>query len=249
MENYLQVLCQSPLFAGAAEADARAMLQCLGAVVRRYGRGEFVLRSGGPADQMGVVLSGGLQVCREDALGYRTILAALGPGELFGEAYACARTEALPVSVLASADSGAEQAFSEISQLQDSSNPYDPFALHKAALIACGIIPYREQISAEEVTKNLGSGLYLSTQVIHIPRGSGLGTSSILAGACVKAIYRMLGKELSQEELYNRVLCMEQSMSTSVCSYLLISDSIAAWEASSPPTPPAAWKVSSSCWV
>lgn len=105
MENYLQVLCQSPLFAGAAEADARAMLQCLGAVVRRYGRGEFVLRSGGPADQMGVVLSGGLQVCREDALGYRTILAALGPGELFGEAYACARTETLPVSVLASADS------------------------------------------------------------------------------------------------------------------------------------------------
>lgn len=116
--------------------------------------------------------------------------------------------------VLASADSGAEQAFSEISQLQDSSNPYDPFALHKAALIACGIIPYREQISVEEVTKTLGSGLYLSTQVIHIPRGSGLGTSSILAGACVKAIYRMLGKELSQEELYNRVLCMEQIMST-----------------------------------
>ena len=116
--------------------------------------------------------------------------------------------------VLASEDSGAEQAFSEISQLQDSSNPYDPFALHKAALIACGIIPYREQISVEEVTKNLGSGLYLSTQVIHIPRGSGLGTSSILAGACVKAIYRMLGKELSQEELYNRVLCMEQIMST-----------------------------------
>ena len=105
MKNYLQVLCQSPLFAGATEADARAMLQCLGAVVRRYGRGEFVLRSGGPADRMGVVLSGGLQVCREDALGYRTILAALGPGELFGEAYACARTEALPVSVLASADS------------------------------------------------------------------------------------------------------------------------------------------------
>lgn len=116
--------------------------------------------------------------------------------------------------VLASADSGAEQAFSEISQLQDSSNPYDPFALHKAALIACGIIPYREQISVEEVTKNLGSGLYLSTQVVHIPRGSGLGTSSILAGACVKAIYQMLGKKLSQEELYNRVLCMEQIMST-----------------------------------
>ena len=66
----------------------------------------------------------------------------------------------------------------------------------------------------QEITENLGSGLYLSTQVINIPRGSGLGTSSILAGACVKALYEMLGKEVTDEELYDRVLCMEQIMST-----------------------------------
>ena len=119
-----------------------------------------------------------------------------------------------PVIVLASADSGAEQTFTDISSLQDSSNPYDPFALHKAALIACGVIPYKEPVSVQEITKNLGSGLYLSTQVINIPRGSGLGTSSILAGACVKALYEMLGKEVTDEELYDRVLCMEQIMST-----------------------------------
>ena len=119
-----------------------------------------------------------------------------------------------PVIVLASADSGAEQTFTDISSLQDSSNPYDPFALHKAALIACGVIPYKDPISVQEITENLGSGLYLSTQVINIPRGSGLGTSSILAGACVKALYEMLGKEVTDEELYDRVLCMEQIMST-----------------------------------
>ena len=79
-----------------------------------------------------------------------------------------------PVIILASADSGAEQTFTDISSLQDSSNPYDPFALHKAALIACGVIPYKEPVSVQEITKNLGSGLYLSTQVINIPRGSGL---------------------------------------------------------------------------
>ena len=107
-----------------------------------------------------------------------------------------------------------EQTFTDISSLQDSSNPYDPFALHKAALIACGVIPYKEPVSVQEITKNLGSGLYLSTQVINIPRGSGLGTSSILAGACVKALYEMLGKEVTDEELYDRVLCMEQIMST-----------------------------------
>ena len=116
--------------------------------------------------------------------------------------------------VLASADSGAEQEFTDIKQLQDSSNPYDPFALHKAALIACGLIPYRENRSIEEITKQLGSGLYLSTRVINIPRGSGLGTSSILAGACVKALYEITGRKLEEDELYNRVLCMEQIMST-----------------------------------
>ena len=116
--------------------------------------------------------------------------------------------------VLASADSGAEQEFTDIKQLQDSSNPYDPFALHKAALIACGLIPYSENRSIEEITNQLGSGLYLSTRVINIPRGSGLGTSSILAGACVKALYEITGRKLEEDELYNRVLCMEQIMST-----------------------------------
>lgn len=116
--------------------------------------------------------------------------------------------------VLASADSGAQQEFTDIKQLQDSSNPYDPFALHKAALIACGLIPYSENRSIEEITNQLGSGLYLSTRVINIPRGSGLGTSSILAGACVKALYEITGRKLEDDELYNRVLCMEQIMST-----------------------------------
>ena len=116
--------------------------------------------------------------------------------------------------ILASADSGAEQEFTDIKQLQDSSNPYDPFALHKAALIACGLIPYSENRSIEEITNQLGSGLYLSTRVINIPRGSGLGTSSILAGACVKALYEITGRKLEEDELYNRVLCMEQIMST-----------------------------------
>jgi fucokinase len=60
----------------------------------------------------------------------------------------------------------------------------------------------------------LGGGLHLSTQVVNIPKGSRLGTSSILAGACVKALTEFLDQKLSDNELYNRVLCMEQIMST-----------------------------------
>ena len=40
------------------------------------------------------------------------------------------------------------------------------------------------------------------------------GTSSILSGACVKAIFEFFGQEVSDDDLYDIVLCMEQIMST-----------------------------------
>ena len=119
-----------------------------------------------------------------------------------------------PKVILASADNGSYQEFTRTEDLQDGSNPYDPFALHKAALIACGIVPHGERVPLEAIIDLLGGGIYLSTQVEGVPRGSGLGTSSILAGACVKGIFEFTGTPISDEELYNRVLCMEQLMST-----------------------------------
>ncbi len=56
--------------------------------------------------------------------------------------------------------------------------------------------------------------MYMNTRVIDIPKGSGLGTSSILAGACVKALLQAMGQEPTDEEVFERVLCMEQLMST-----------------------------------
>lgn len=102
-----------------------------------------------------------------------------------------------------------------LKEIQDCHNPYDSFALHKAALIACGIIPLEGGTETlEEILKRIGGGIYLSTQVVGIPKGSGLGTSSILAGACVKGIFRFLGQEKSDEEICDIVLCLEQIMST-----------------------------------
>ena len=116
--------------------------------------------------------------------------------------------------VLASEDNGSYGEFTQLDPLQDSSNPFDPFALHKAALIACGIIPYEQKMELSSILKQLGGGVYLSTQVVDIPRGSGLGTSSILAGACVKGLFEFIGRQIGEDELYSRVLCMEQIMST-----------------------------------
>ena len=116
--------------------------------------------------------------------------------------------------VLASTDNGSLCAFRDTAALQSCHNPADPFALHKAALIACGIIPENESIPLSEILDRLGGGFYLSTCVKNIPRGSGLGTSSILAGGCVKAIYEFIGVPIDEGTLYERVMSLEQIMST-----------------------------------
>ena len=113
-----------------------------------------------------------------------------------------------------SADIGVSGTMECLKQIQDCHNPYDFFALHKAALIACGIVPLEGGGSLQEILEKLGGGIYLSTQVVGVPKGSGLGTSSILSGACVKAIFEFLGETLSDSALYEIVSCMEQVMST-----------------------------------
>lgn len=113
-----------------------------------------------------------------------------------------------------SQDVGVSGSAETVAEIQDCYNPYDYFALHKAALIACGIIPQKGEANLQEILEKLGGGIYLSTQVIGIPKGSGLGTSSILSAACVKAIFQFLGKEVDDSRISEIVLCMEQIMST-----------------------------------
>ena len=91
---------------------------------------------------------------------------------------------------------------------------YKRQALHKAALIACGVIPLDGHAELREILKKMGGGFYLSTKVCNVPKGSGLGTSSILSGACVKAIGEFLGQSWSDSQVYELVLNMEQIMST-----------------------------------
>lgn len=116
--------------------------------------------------------------------------------------------------ILECADSGISKEFANLSELQDCNNPYDPYALHKAALIACDVIPIDDNIELIKLLEIFGGGIHLSTCVKGIPRGSGLGTSSILAGACVKGIHDFFGISITDEKIIAKVLSIEQIMST-----------------------------------
>ena len=103
--------------------------------------------------------------------------------------------------------------FDSIEPLQATGDPYDPFALQKACLLACGIIPAKGG-SLCDILERLGGGFIMNSEVTGVPKGSGLGTSSILSAACVKAVFEFMGIEHSEDDLYSYVLAMEQIMST-----------------------------------
>lgn len=103
--------------------------------------------------------------------------------------------------------------FSVIEELQKTGDPYDPFVLQKSCLLACGIIP-KSGGNLEELLSRLGGGFIMRSEVTNVPKGSGLGTSSILSAACVKAVFGFMGIDCNDDELYSHVLCMEQLMST-----------------------------------
>lgn len=101
MKEYFDILSICPLFRDMEQQEIAEITACLNACVSSYAKGEAVLREGEAAHDIGIVLSGRLQIVRTDFFGNRSILARLGPGELFGESFACAGVEAVPVTVAA----------------------------------------------------------------------------------------------------------------------------------------------------
>ena len=114
---------------------------------------------------------------------------------------------------LVSEDLGVTGEFRTWEALTPTGDPGDPFALPKAALAACGMFPVNDE-PLEAFLARLGGGFQLRSQVSGVPKGSGLGTSSILCAACAQALLELFGLPHSPEEVTGRVLVMEQLMAT-----------------------------------
>ena len=105
MRQYDPVLEKCPLFDGIGMEDLNAMLGCIGGHTAAAAKGQYICREGDPASHVGMVLTGAVRLEREDYFGNRSIIAHIGPSQLFGETYACAGIQALPISVVADEDS------------------------------------------------------------------------------------------------------------------------------------------------
>ncbi|XP_071785812.1 L-fucose kinase-like [Asterias amurensis] len=102
----------------------------------------------------------------------------------------------------------------ELSQIKDYNNPQALGALLKAAVQCTELVSLSSSESLRDQLMRLyGCGIELNTWS-DLPHGSGLGTSSILAGAVIAVLWRLSGKAYEHSSLIHAVLLLEQMMTT-----------------------------------
>ncbi|XP_066439899.1 L-fucose kinase [Eleutherodactylus coqui] len=98
--------------------------------------------------------------------------------------------------------------------LQDYCQPQAPGALLKAAFICSGTVNAMSgKPLSDQLTERYSGGFELQTWS-NLPHGSGLGTSSILAGAVMAVLYEASGRSVDVESLIHAVLHLEQVLTT-----------------------------------
>jgi galactokinase/mevalonate kinase-like predicted kinase len=122
-----------------------------------------------------------------------------------------------PVIRIGSIDLGARVEITSFDELTDYRQATSSFALAKAALVLSCLSPQGRtgagKAGLKKALEQFGGGLELTT-LAAIPKGSGLGTSSIMGAVIFAAIQRVIGRELSQRELFHSVLRLEQALTT-----------------------------------
>lgn len=113
---------------------------------------------------------------------------------------------------LSSVDLGRSVMLTSTAHVLSHDDPGDWAALLKAAAVLSGAAPNRTGTGLTGWLRAVG-GLDL-TVFSALPKGSGLGTSSILGAAVLAAFARALGERLSHDALIRRTTLLEQMMTT-----------------------------------
>ncbi|XP_078608481.1 L-fucose kinase-like isoform X1 [Branchiostoma floridae x Branchiostoma japonicum] len=102
----------------------------------------------------------------------------------------------------------------ELSDMETYCQPHAPGALLKACVVCADLVTLPSLTSLrEQLQTRHGGGFELHTWS-DIPHGSGLGTSSILAGAILAVLYKVTGREADNLSLMHGVLYVEQLLTS-----------------------------------
>ena len=99
MKNYSEILIHSPLIKNVSEADLEGMLRCLNAKTKQYDKDSLIFLQGDMISHIGIILSGKVQILKNDFMGNRNIIAELSESDIFGETIVSAQIKKSPVTV------------------------------------------------------------------------------------------------------------------------------------------------------
>ena len=80
MKKNIDIIGKCALFAGIEPENIAEMLNSMEARVITAAKNQVIISEGEPAKYMGLVLSGGVRIIREDYYGNRSIVAEVEPG-------------------------------------------------------------------------------------------------------------------------------------------------------------------------
>jgi galactokinase/mevalonate kinase-like predicted kinase len=122
-----------------------------------------------------------------------------------------------PELVMRSIDLGVEERVRDYAELDTFARPESPFGLAKAAFALAGFLPRFHATggfaSLEDQLRDFGGGMEISL-LSAVPKGSGLGTSSILAATALAALSDLCGLGWDRNVLFSRTLALEQMLTT-----------------------------------
>ena len=130
-----------------------------------------------------------------------------------------------PVIRIGSIDLGTRIEIRSLDDLLDYRRPNSEYSLAKASLALSGFAPgpggvpkgtpgaWPDDITLGSMLEFFGGGIELTT-LAAVPKGSGLGTSSIMGAVLLAVIGRATGRHLTHRELFHAVLRLEQALTT-----------------------------------
>ena len=94
----------SPLFDGISLEERKTMLGCIGYHIGTFKKGDIVAFEAENIKHIGILLSGSVDMIKEDLWGNKTILVRMKKDELFGETFACGSDNLSVVTFMVSED-------------------------------------------------------------------------------------------------------------------------------------------------
>lgn len=97
-------ISQTKLFRGCSKEDIQMLQKHLHFRTEKYKKDNIILSEGTIVTDIGLVLSGSVQIAHNDLWGNKSILGIAETGSVFAEAYACIGNEPMMVEVVANED-------------------------------------------------------------------------------------------------------------------------------------------------